>query len=127
MSAGVRGIRIAGLIAIIVGACCSVVLTLYAGRHSPRVLVPLFVLWVLSPFVGLGFASGYSGHWSDRGRAVLFWTMVVVSALSPAIYASRAFGPPRPQGAFVFVAFPAVSWVVLAGVYTVGWLTSRGR
>ena len=117
--------RTAGLAATVLGACGSVALTLYVGRHSPPVLVPVFVLWVLSPFVALAFAGVYSTRWSARVRAVLYWTMLIVAAGSLAIYATRAFGPPRPQGAFAFVVVPAASWVIAGAVFASGTFTRR--
>ena len=124
MQAGMRG---AGFVVTAIGACASAAFTLYAGRHSPPVLVPAFVLWVLSPFLALVLMGMHEAHWSARSRTLLYSVMLLVAVASPAIYASRAFGPQRPQGAFVFVAIPAVSWIVAAAMYVVGWFTSRGR
>ena len=45
------------LIGVIAGAVGSVGLTLYAGRSTPRFLLVLFVIWVLSPFVALAWAN----------------------------------------------------------------------
>jgi hypothetical protein len=45
-------LRAAALAAVLVGAVGSVAFMLYAGRHNPsRLLMTLFTLWVLSPFV----------------------------------------------------------------------------
>ena len=125
MSSESSGLRKAALIALGAGAAASVALTLYAGRHSPPILVPLFALWVLFPFIGLAFTGLHSRHWPVRTRALLYGAMLVVAVVSPAIYATRAFGPPRPQGAFAFVVVPVAAWLVTAAVFAGGALSAR--
>ena len=50
-------LRAAAIIAAMAGAVGSVGLTLRAGRDTPRFLLVLFVIWVLSPFVALTWAN----------------------------------------------------------------------
>ncbi len=66
--------RKTALIAVLVGAVGSVVLTVYAGRHNintPTMLLVLFAGWVLSPFVALALALLASTRWAAFTRAVL--------------------------------------------------------
>jgi hypothetical protein len=83
---------------------------LIAGRHNPsRLLLSLFALWVLSPFLALIAAI----HWSPT-RAALFWVTLFVTLSTLAIYGYVALGPPRAQTAFVFVVVPPATWLLIA-------------
>src|SRR3984885_9378553 len=102
------------LIALLAGAVCSVGLMLHAGRHNPsRILMVLFTLWVLSPFVALGFAHLVSERWSPLTRAALYALMLVVALGSLVPYADVALGPRRAKTATVFVVVPPVSWLLI--------------
>ena len=50
-------LRTLALIAAVAGAAGSIALMLRAGRRSPRLLIALFTIWVLSPFVALAWAN----------------------------------------------------------------------
>ncbi len=78
-------LRAGSFIPVVVGALGSVGLTLYAGRHNDsRLLVALFAIWVLSPFIAVLIAS--RRWWAFARRLVvplaswLLLTMVVVIA-----------------------------------------------
>ena len=60
------------ILAVVAGAVGSVGLMLRAGRSTPRLLLVLFVIWVLSPFVALAWANMVSsvGRWSREGRSI---------------------------------------------------------
>jgi hypothetical protein len=108
-------LRAAALIAVSAGAVGSVALTLHAGRRNPsRLLMVLFALWVLSPFVALVLASVVSKRWSMVTRATLHTLMLILAICSLAIYGVVALGPPRAQTAFVFVVVPPASWLLMA-------------
>jgi len=100
--------------AVIVGALGSVGLTLYAGRTGPPILMPMFVVWVLSPFAALGVAEAVSKRWSTTTRTALHSVMLIVCVASLAIYTHRVMNPPKAQGAFVFVMVPPASWLFAA-------------
>ena len=113
-------LRVAALIALPAGAVGSVGLMLYAGRrNSSRLLLVLFALWVLSPFMALVWANLVSTRWTDRTRATLHGLMLVLTIGTLAIYGAVAFGPPRAQAAFVFVVVPPASWVPIAIVVAI--------
>ena len=119
-------LRVAALAAVLAGAVGSAGLTLYAGRHDDsRILVLLFALWVLSPFVALMFANVVSKRWPVLTRATLYSLMLVLTVGSLAIYGHVALGPPRAKPAFVFVVVPPVSWLLIAVVVPIAALISR--
>ena len=108
-----RGLRAAAMVAMLAGAAGSVGFVFYYGRRNPsRLLIVLFAVWVLSPFVALLAADARSARWPARTRTVLYALMLVLAIGSLAAYANVTLGPSRPQGAFAFVIVPPLSWLV---------------
>jgi hypothetical protein len=101
--------------ATIAGAAASLALMLRVGhRNESRLLIAMFAVWVLSPFVAMIVASVVSRRWASGTRAVLYALTLVLTIASVAIYAAVALGPPRPKPAFFFLVVPFASWLVLA-------------
>lgn len=127
---GTRGminpLRAAAVIAVLAGAAGSFVLMLLAGRHqNSLILLALFAIWVLSPFVALVIADRVSKHWSDLTRMTLDIVMLVLPLGSLAIYGKVALGPPRAQPAFFFLVVPLASWLLIAIVVPMAAVISR--
>ncbi len=120
-------LQAAARIAVLAGAAGSVGLMLHAGRHAPRLLVVLFTIWVLSPFVAFALANVVSKRWSVLTRATLHGAMLVVTLGSLAVYGADALSPPRAQAAFVFVVVPAASWLLMATSVGIAAFISGGR
>ncbi len=121
-------LRAAALIAVPAGAVGSVGLMLHAGRRNDsRILLALFALWVLSPFMALVLANLVSKLWSVHTRATLYSVMLVLTLGSLAIYGDVALGPPRAKTAFVFVVVPPASWLLTAIVVPTAALISGRR
>jgi hypothetical protein len=98
---------------------------LRAGHRNPsRLLLVLFALWVLSPFIALVLANMVSKRWSVLARATLYTVMLVITVGSLAIYGDVALGPPRTKAAFVFVVVPSASWLLIAIVVPIAALIS---
>jgi hypothetical protein len=121
----VKRLHAAAQIAALAGAVGSFGLMLHAGRHAPRLLVVLFTIWVLSPFVALGLADVVSRRWPVPIRATLYSVMIVVALGSLAAYGADALRPPRAQAAFVFVVVPPASWLLGATVIAVAVISGR--
>jgi hypothetical protein len=83
-----------------------------SGSDPPVSFAPV-ALWVLSPFVGLGVAESVSRHCSALTRAMLRSLILVVTACSLAIFWSAASAPPGSEAAFLFLAVPAGSWLLV--------------
>ena len=108
-------LRAAALIAVLVGAGGSVGLMLRVGYHNPsRILLLLMATWVLSPFLALVLADVVSKRWSVFTRTTLYSMMLIVTLVSLVIYVYDALSPPKAQAAFVFVAVPPASWLLIA-------------
>ena len=118
-------LRVAALIAVVAGAVGSVGLMLRAGRHTPRLLLIIFLVWVLSPFVALVWAQVVSVRWPVLTRAALYSVMLVITLGSLAIYGNDAVRPRKAQPAFVFVIVPPASWLLMAVVVPIAALISR--
>jgi len=113
---GSRGLlRGAARIALAIGAAGSLALMFRVGRNNPSVvLMGLFTIWALSPFVAL---LAVDAIWKRRPapvRATLYVLMLIIAVGSLAVYAAVALGPPRPKPAFFFLAVPFASWLLIA-------------
>lgn len=109
-----RLLRVVALIAVVVGAAGSVGLMLWVGRRNPSyLLLALFVIWVLSPFVALVAADILSKRWPISMRATLYGVMLVLALGSLAIYRDIASKPLTPKPAFWFLVVPFGSWLLM--------------
>src|SRR5258705_9858346 len=115
------------LIAVLAGTGGSVGLMLRAGRSAPRLLLVLFTIWVLSPFVALAWANIVSKRWSVLTRATLYCVTLVITLGSLGIYLDRVLRPPKSTPAFVFVVVPPVSWMLMTIVLATAALILRRR
>ena len=107
--------RRAALLTSIAGAVLSVLLMIHAGRYNmPPLLIVLIGMWVLLPYDALTIANILSPRWPELVSATLNGLTFVVTLVSLAIYATVAFGPPRPKPAFFFVLLPPLSLVLIA-------------
>ena len=120
-------LRAVARIAVVAGAVGSVGLTLRAGRSTPRFLLVLFVIWVLSPFVALAWANMVSKRWPLLTRATLYCVTLVITLGSLAIYGNVVLPPKGSPRAFVFVIVPPGSWLLMATVVPIAALMSRRR
>jgi hypothetical protein len=120
-------LRRAALIAVLVGAVGSIGLLLRASQRTPPFLLFLFVLWMLSPFVAVVCADMVSKNWAALTRSTLYGVMLVLTLGSLAVYGNDALNPRKAQAAFVFVAVPLASWLLIAIVVPVAVLLSRRR
>ena len=123
-----KGRRTVVLAVLFVAAIVSVALLFWIGRHNRSVLVAVgFSLWVLSPYVVLGWAHSVSHRWAAQTRSVLqglTWAIVLASL---ALYGWTAFGPPRPKPAFYFVLVPPLAWILMAVALPASEWISRRR
>jgi hypothetical protein len=127
-AAGYLGfLRAAARIAVLAGAVGSVALLLRAGRSTPRLLLVLFVVWVLSPFVALAWADLVAKRWALLTRATLYWVTLAVTLGSLAIYCKLGLRPSGSPRTPVFVAVPPASWLLIAIAVPMAALLSRRR
>lgn len=122
-------LRPAALSAAAAGAVGSVGFTFIVGRHNEsRILMGLFIVWVLAPFVAFGLTDRLSRRWSVPTRVALYGVMLFVALGSLIIYGMVALGPPRPKPAAVFLVVPLGSWLLaLVVIPLVALISRRGR
>jgi hypothetical protein len=112
------------LSAVVAGAGGSVGLMLWVGHRNPsRVLLVLFAIWDLSPFMALLLADMVSKRWSVITRATLHIVMLVLALSSLALYGDVVLRP-RPQPAFMFLVVPLGSWLLMTIVVPIAALIS---
>ena len=117
-------LRAVALIAVVAGALGSVGLMLWVGHRNPsRVLLVLFAIWDLSPFIGLVLADIVSKRWPVLTRATLYGVMLILALGSLAFYGDVVWRP-RPQPAFRFLVVPLGSWLLMMIVVPIAALVS---
>jgi hypothetical protein len=104
---------------VIAVALASIYLTMMAGGNNKSfLLVSLFIIWVLSPLVALIRINLLSRSWPQRKRINLYVFTLVVAAGSlisyAGIYQMHVF-----KNAFLFLATPFVTWILIAIGYFV--------
>jgi len=119
-----RLLHAVALIAVMAGALGSVGLMLWVGHRNPsRVLLVLFVIWDLSPFIALVLADILSKRWSVLTRATLYGVMLILTLGSLALYGDVVIRP-RSQPAFMFLVVPLGSWLLMTIVVPIAALIS---
>jgi len=114
-------------VALVVGTVGSVGLMLRVGGHktSGILLLLLFGVWVIAPFVGLAWIGQIARHWPERSQAMLCGLTLAIAVSSLAIYGEAAFGPPQPKPA------DGSSWLVAGDCGFCGggsdWFETRAR
>lgn len=125
-NAGISGAT--GLISVLIGALGSLGFMLYAGRrNNSRLLLGLFALWVISPFMALVLGYVLSKRWTVFTRATLHGLMLVLAVGSLAIYGYVALMLPTARTTPVFVIVPPASCLLIAIVISVAALRSGKR
>jgi len=104
-----------------IGAMGSLYFMFRAGRNQKSILLMvLFTGWVLSPFLGMLWASKTSNRWVIPARESIYWLMIILAIGSLVAY-SGALLPSGTKTAFIFLVAPFTSWVVIV----IGILISR--
>jgi hypothetical protein len=111
-SRGLDVLRRVALVLLVVSAIVSFGLMLHVGQYRLNILMVLFAVWDLSPFVALFLAGIVSSRWPIPVRAVLYALMLLVAGESVVIYGRVVIKHPA-QPAFAFLMVPLVSWVLL--------------
>jgi len=109
-------VKIIILIAVLLGAAGSLVLMFNASRNQRSILlITLFTIWVLSPFIGLLVVNRISKRWSTLSRVTFYWLTVVLTVGSLIVY-TGIFNPPGTKAGFIFLVVPFTSWVLVGTV-----------
>lgn len=110
-----RILRAVALITVPVAAIGSVFFMLHVGQRNPsRLLLALFVGWVLAPFLALAWCHATANRWSAFAQVALHFVTLLLAFSSLLVYGYVAFGPARAQPAFFFLVLPLASLVLIA-------------
>ena len=84
-----------------------------AGRNQSSVLlIALFTIWVLSPFVILVIMNFFAKRWSIDTRKTLYLLMLFITLVSLVSYGG-ALSMPGTKPAFKFLVVPLISWLFI--------------
>jgi hypothetical protein len=118
-------LRVLALMALFAGAFESLRLTLHAGRNNESVLLILiFTVWVLSPFIALIVANVVSKRWQVSNRLILYFLTLILTAGSLLGYYGELI-PPGTKPAFAYLVVPLISWLLILTVIITTALLSR--
>ena len=107
-------LRSAARIALVAGAAGSVLLMMRAGaRQRSALLIFLFTVWVLSPFIALALANLSAARWTDVRRTALYGATLGVAFISLSVYTLHALIPGMKAG-FIYLVVPGACWVLIA-------------
>jgi hypothetical protein len=102
-------LRKIAVVVVSAGAVDSLALMFHAGRNNRSViLIVLFFIWVLSPFIGLLVANVVTKRWSDLIRVTLYVLMIFLTIGSLVAY-SGVLSPTGAKPAGVFLIVPLIS------------------
>ena len=106
---------------LLIGAVGSFGLVLNAGRHSPVLLLVLFIGWVLSPYIALFLVHVVSKLQLIIAPKLLYCLMLFVSLGSLASYGITLIQHRTKPPTGVYLSVPFISWflILIAIVITV--------
>lgn len=120
-------LRSLSVVILIIGAIGSLGFMFHTGRNNPSVvLMALFTVWVLSPYVVLLVLDGISTRWTDAARRILYGLMLFLTLFSLLGY-SGVLIPSAAKPAFVFLVVPLISLGLIVLIIPIVVSNSRKR
>src|SRR4030095_3074898 len=117
-------LRTIALIVVSLGALSALGFLLNKGRHTPIILLVLYVGWVLSPFVGLLVADKIFKSWSVSTRVIFYCLMLILTLVSLVVY-SGALTSTRAKPAAIFLIVSLTSWLPIVTFILIAQSRSR--
>jgi len=105
----------------------SEIMVIRDGGRPQLLLTVAFVLWILLPFVALGWANVVSKRWPAPARIILYITTLLIVLGSVSFYARLILQRAGSPHAFVFVMGPLASWALMLVVVPAAVAISRQR
>jgi hypothetical protein len=106
-------LRVLSFVVLILGAVGSLEFVLNAGRQNRSfILIALFAIWTLSPFLGLLAINAIIYRWPPRKRFYFYLMMFVLTTVALVSY-SGLIRLPGARPAFIFLVVPLVSWLAI--------------
>jgi hypothetical protein len=118
-------LRTIAVVAVSAGAVGSLALMFHAGRNNRSViLIALFFIWVVSPFIGVLVANVFAKRWSNLFRMILYILMIIL-ALGSLIAYSGVLSPIGAKPAGIFLIVPLISWLLIVIVILLAAVMAR--
>ncbi len=112
-------LRTIALTSSLIGTIMSLYFMFRAGSNQKSiVLIGLFTIWVLSPFMGLFIAHKVTSIWTVITRPLLYWLMLGLTIVSLIAYSGLA-KIPNTKPAFIFLVLPFVSWLTILTIFLI--------
>jgi len=109
-------LRATALTTLFVGTIGSIYFMLNVGSNQKSIiLIVLFTIWVMSPFVGLFFATRLTKRRTGNLNSRYYLTMIVLSIFSLTAY-SGILTPTQTKPAFNFLVVPFLSWLIILSI-----------
>lgn len=110
-------LRTLAITSLLISSIGSLFFVIYAGRNNSSFFLPaLFIIWVLSPFIGLIVANRISKRWTEKIQLRFYWFMIVLTAFSLIAY-TGVLTPHNAKPAFIFLIIPFLSWFLMLTIY----------
>jgi hypothetical protein len=112
---------------VVAGAAGALGLWIHAASHPPPLIIALFVVWVLSPFVILGAGHIVATRWLPGTQSALYWVTLFITLATLVIYIDDAIAHRTAHPAFVYTAVAPASWAVTVAAVATAAFRARKR
>ena len=117
-------LRTIALLMLFIGAIGSLGFMFHGRHNNSFLLVGLFTMWVLSPFVILLIADIATKSWSYLTRVTIYILTLFISLFSLISYSGvLGLNPTKP--AFIYLIVPFISWMLIVIVLSTALLSNR--
>ena len=101
---------------VLVASAVGALMSMFTVGHRQRsvVLMAMFTVWVLSPFVALWLINGKARRWDPPAGSGLEYATVLISLAALGRYVWVLIRPVEHQPASTFMIVPFASWVAIA-------------
>ena len=114
----IKQLRIVSFLMLFLGVIGSLGLVLHTGQNNKSVLlIMLFSVWALSPFIALLAANLKSKHWSNL-ISITLYCLIIVLAIGSLLCYSGVISFVGTKTAFVFLVVPLISWFLI-GIFLI--------
>ena len=84
------------------------------SRQKSLLLIAMFLVWVLSPYVALAVLDSRARAWHSASRVRMRYATVLISLMALGRYMWVVIWPLEAQPASTFLIVPFISWIAIA-------------
>jgi len=122
-----RGLRRASFVVILAGAIVSITLMFLTRQNPPTLIVWLFVVWVLGPYIAFTIGYRLARRWKPPASKALYVSTIAITFVANLVYLKDVLWPPASTRAFVWVLVPPVMGAAVVSVVIAAALFVRQR